>query len=152
MLIFIKKKMLLNLSHDFAKKKELITAEIGKPFDLEQRKRLDGTMLSNLAVTAASIELYNLMILNEEQVKCTIEMRPKGVSISFRAKQDMYSLVIPFFKLKIYKGRAEEYSFYKDHHFVKIWAGANDINIHKFVKKLKNFKADTAPPRIEDLL
>lgn len=144
--------MLLNLSHDLAKKKEIITSEIGKPFDLEYRKKLDGTLLSDLPVTAASIDLYNLMILNDVQVRCSIEMRPKGIVMSFRAKQDMYSLVIPFYKLKIYKGRAEEYSFYKDHYFIKIWAGANDANTHKFVKKLKNFKADNAHPRIEDML
>lgn len=144
--------MLLNLSHDLAEKKGIITAEVGKPFDLEQRKKLEGTLLSNLFVTAASIDLYNLMILNEEQVQCNIEMRPKGIIISFRAKQDVFSLVIPFYKLKIYKGRAEEYSFYKDHYFIKIWAGANDADTHKFVKKLKNYQADTAHPRIEDFL
>lgn len=144
--------MLLNLSHDLAKKKKIITSEIGKPFDLEQRKKMNGILLTDLPVTAASIDLYNLMVLNEAPVNCSIEMRSKGVAISFKVKQEIYSLVIPFYKLKIYKGRAEEYSFYKDHYFIKIWAGAKDEDTHKFVKKLKNFKADTAHPRIEDFL
>lgn len=143
--------MLLNLSHDLADKKEVISTEVGKPFDLELRKKLDGTVLSDLPVTAASIDLYNLMVLNKEEVRCSIEMRPKGIVISFRAHLDMYSLVIPFYKLKIYKGRAEEYSFYKDHYFIKIWAGAKDADTHKFVKKLKNYQIDNAHPRIEDI-
>ncbi|MFD0977793.1 hypothetical protein [Salinimicrobium gaetbulicola] len=144
--------MLLNVSQDLAKKKELISDTIGKPFNLEKRKELEGTVLSNIAVTAASIDLYNLMVLHEEQIFCNFEMRPKGIIISFRAKNDMYSLVIPFFKLKIYKGKAEEYSFYKDHYFIKIWAGADQDDVHKFVKKVKNYQTDTSFPRIEDIM
>ena len=151
MLTFIKKKMLLNVSQDLAKKKELITSEVGKPFDLEKRQELEGTILTDAAVTAASIDLYNLMVLHEDRIFCSLEMRPKGVIISFRAKNDVYSLVIPFYKLKIYKGKAEEYSFYKDHYFIKIWAGAKETETHDFVKKLKNYQADTAFPRIEDI-
>lgn len=142
--------MLLNLSHEFAKKKEIMRSEIGNPFDLEQREKLEGTSIAGLPVTAASIDLYNLMVLNDQQVECSIEMRPKGVSINFRSKNDTYALVIPFYKLKIYKGRAEEYSFYKDHYFIKIWA--DNMETHRFIKKLKGFQTDTAHTRIEDLL
>lgn len=144
--------MLLNVSQDIAQKNEIISKTVGKPFDLEKRKELQGTLLLNIAVTAASIDLYNLMVLHEDRIFCNFEMRPKGLIISFRAKNDMYSLVIPFYKLKIYKGKAEEYSFYKDHFFIKIWAGAKETETHKFVKKLKNYQADTAFPRIEDML
>ena len=143
--------MLINISENFHEKKDMITNQIGKPFDLEQRKKLDGTVLRDLAVTAASIDVYNLMILNEGQSFCNLEMRNKGISISFKAKNDTYALVIPFYKLKIYKGKAEEYSFYKDHYFVKVKAGAKESEIHQFIKKLRNFKADNASPRIEDL-
>mgnify|MGYP000217939299 CR=1 FL=1 len=144
--------MLLNVSQDLAKKNELISTEVGKPFTLEERKKLEGTILKDIAVTAASIDLYNLMVLHEAQIFCSFEMRPKGVIINFRAKDDMFSLVIPFYKLKIYKGKAEEYSFYKDHYFIKIRAGAEEPEVHKFVKKLKNYQTDTAFPRIEDMM
>lgn len=143
--------MLLNISEDFNDKKDIITDQIGKPFNLEDRKKLNGTVLRNLAVTAASIDVYNLMILNEGQSFCSLEMRTKGINISFKAKTDTYALVIPFYKLKIYKGKAEEYSFYKDHYFIKIMAGAKEPEVHQFVRKLRNFKADNASPRIEDL-
>lgn len=141
--------MLLNLSHELAKQQEIISTAVGKPFDMDQRKKLDGISIADLPVTAASIDLYNLMVLNDQHVVCHIEMRPEGVILSFRVKQDTYALVIPFYKLKIYKGRAEEYTFYKDHYFIKIWAGSKQT--HRFVKKLKGFQTDTAHPRIEDL-
>ena len=142
--------MLLNISHDYTEKKGQIDELVGKPFNLEERKKLAGISLRDIPVTAASIDLYNLMVLNETQTFCNLEMRHKGLIISFRVKDDTYSLVIPYYKLKIYKGRAEEYSFYKDKYFVKIWAGAKEADVHSFVKKIRHYKADQALPRIED--
>ena len=142
--------MLINISESFSEKKEQIIAEVGKPFTLEERKKLESTILSNLPITAASIDLYNLLILNEGPASCNVEMRPKGIIISFKVKSDTYGLIIPYYKLKIYKGKAEEYSFYRDQNFIKIKAAGADTNIHKFIKKVRNFKADTAFPRIED--
>ena len=142
--------MLVNISKDFSEKREEINDLIGKAFSLDQRKELEGTSLHNLIITAASIEIYNLLVLNEGQSRCNLEMRPKGVILSFRAGRETYSLVIPFYKLKIYKGRSEEYSFYKDNYFIKIKAGAEEKEIHAFIKKLRHYKADKALPRIED--
>lgn len=152
MLIFRKKNMLLNLSHDFSEKREEINKLVGKPFNLEDRQKLNGTSIKELHVTAASIDIYNLMVLNEGNSSCSIEMRPKGIIIGFKAKNDVFSLVMPYYKLKIYKGRAEEYSFYKDHQFIKIRAGAKEAEIHSFIRKLRRFKADNDFTRVEDLL
>ena len=142
--------MLLNISKDFTEKREEINALTGKPFTLEERKTLNGTSLTNLTITAASIEIYNLLVLNQGQSFCSVEMRPKGIIISFRAAGETYALVIPFFKLKVYKGRAEEYSFYKDNHFIKVYAGSDEPETHSFIKKLRRYKAEKALPRIED--
>lgn len=144
--------MLLNISHDYSKSKGIIDSEVGKPFNLEQRKEFQGVSYSNLPVTAASLDIYNLLIVNEQENRCSIEMRPKGIIISFRSVNETYALVIPHYKLKIYKGRAEEYSFYRDQHFIKIWAGKTEKEVHDFVRKLKTHKSDSAPPRIEDFL
>lgn len=144
--------MLLNISHDYSSKKALIDAQVGPTFNLEQRKELDGISYQNLPITAASLDIYNLLTVNENENKCSIEMRPKGIIIGFRSMQETYALLIPYYKLKIYKGKAEEYSFYKDHHFIKIWAGAKEPLVHQFVKKIRRYKADNSPTRIEDLL
>lgn len=143
--------MLINISQDFNEKKEVIDSQLGKPFELQQRQDLKGTFLRKLPVTAASIDVYNLMVLNEESTHCNIEMKTKGISISFPVKNETYALLIPFYKLRIYKGKAEEYSFYKDHYFIKIAAAAQASEIHQFIKKVRDFKADNASPRIEDL-
>ncbi len=143
--------MLINISEGFSDKKDEIDAAVGKPFTLEERKKHEKTSISGLFITAASIDIYNLLVLNEGNSKCSIEMRPKGIIISFRTQNDTFSLIIPFFKLKVYKGKAEEYSFYRDQYFIKVWAGAAEVEIHSFIKKIRNFKADNAGTRIEDL-
>lgn len=143
--------MLLNISHNYSEKKSKIDSEVGKTFTLAQRQAWEGISLQNINITAASIDIYNLLTVNGRENTCTIEMRPNGIIISFRSMQETYALVIPNYKLKVYKGKAEEYSFYKDHHFIKIWAGSNDPEIHKFVKKIIKNKSDNAPTRVDDL-
>jgi hypothetical protein len=143
--------MLLNISEGFSEKKELIDTTVGKPFNLEQRQKLINTSLSGLPVTAASIDIYNLLVLNEGNSFCTVELRSKGVIISFKAREDTFALLIPFHKLRIYKGKAEEYSFYKDHYFIKVQVISSHDEAHQFIRKIKNLKIDTSNPRIEDL-
>ena len=143
--------MLLNISQDFSSSKELIDGAVGGPYDLEQRKKYEGISYSGLPISAASLEIYNLLVLNEEKSNCSIEMRPNGIIMSFRSRKDTYALVIPHHKLRIYKGKAEEYSFYKDHHFIKIWAGKDESEVHGFIRKVRSSQSDNSPPRIEDL-
>ncbi len=143
--------MLVNISEDFSQKRELINEEVGKPFPLEERERIAGTHLQNIPVTAASLKIYNLLMLNEGSSTCSLELRPKGIIIGFRGGSETYALVIPYYKLRVYKGRPEQYAFYKDQHFIKIMAKKDDPEIHRFIKKITHFKAGTRSSRIEDL-
>ena len=144
--------MLVRLSPDYAAVKAKIDEAVGKTFTLEERKRLENTSSANHEITGASIEIYNLLVLNENRPTCSLEMRPNGIVISFRSALDTYALVIPNHKLRIYKGSAENYSFHKDQHFIKIWVDRTDAELHKFIKKIRNSKSDNADTRVEDLL
>lgn len=144
--------MLVRLTPDYAAAKAKIDEAVGKTFTLEERKRLEKTSSADHEITGASIDIYNLLVLNEGRSTCTLEMRPKGIVISFRSNLDTYALVIPNHKLRVYKGSAEEYSFHKDQHYIKIWAGKKDADLHGFIKKIRNNSSDNAPTRVEDLL
>ncbi|HET7360817.1 MAG TPA: hypothetical protein VFI78_02680 [Salinimicrobium sp.] len=144
--------MLVNISENFASKKDIITAEVGKAFSLEERTELNGVSYPKLPITAASLKLYNLLILNEKGSFCSVEMRPKGIIIGFTSLMERYAFLIPYYKLKIYKGKAEEYSFYKDDQYIKVWASAVEPEVHKFIRKIKNYKSGNAPTQVEDLL
>jgi len=74
-----------------------------------------------------------------------------GILVGFRSLLESYALVIPYYKLSLYKGKADEYSIYRDKYFVKIEAKAKDKNIHKFMNRILENKSDNAITRKEDL-
>ena len=141
--------MLLNVSYNDKKNRERIDAEVGKPFTLKERIKLGGIGSPKLHITEASIEIRNLLILDSNADCCNIEMRPKGIILGFRSLLESYALIIPYYKLTIYKGDTAVYSVYRDNHFVKVRSDTKAVQ--KFFKKLLDYKADNAPTPIEDL-
>jgi len=142
--------MLLNISYNRPDLREKINTEVGQPFTLLERLKLKGTGSPKLHITSTSIEIHNLLVLDNNMNTCNIEMRPKGIIIMFRSLLETFALVIPFYKLHLYKGKAREYSFYRDQYFIKV--KAEDPSVHKFMMKILNYKAENAPTQIEDIL
>lgn len=141
--------MLLNISNNQPKVRDKINAEVGVTFTLLERFKLNGTGSPRLQITSSSIDIYNLLVLDSNTNVCNIEMRPKGIIVMFRSLLDTYALVVPYYKLKIYKGRAEEYSIYKDHYFIKV--KAESPQVHKYMMKIIDYKTGSAPTQVEDM-
>lgn len=142
--------MLVNISYNQPKIKEKIIAQVGSSFTLLERFKLKGTGSPKLHITSTSIDIHNLLVLDNNANICNIEMRPKGIIVMFRSLLETFALVIPYYKLNLYKGRAEEYSIYKDHSFIKVKAG--DAAIHKYMMKIIDYKTGIAPPTVEDMM
>ena len=142
-------KMLLNVSYNEAEVKERIEAAVGKPYPLRDRWKMGGVGSSKLLISATSIDIHNLLILDNNRNTCNVELRPKGIILRFRSLLETYALIIPYYKLTLYKGKAEEYSIYKDQQFVKIVA--KTMGTHKFFSKISAEKAKNQAPGIEDL-
>lgn len=141
--------MLLNISYNSSETKEKINQEVGPPFNLLERIKLKGTGSPKLQITSTSIEIHNLLILDSNTNICNIELRPKGIIVMFRSLLETYALIVPYYKLNLYKGKSEEYSVYKDHYFIKV--KADQPSIHKFMLKILDYKSDNALPQIEDI-
>ena len=141
--------MLLNISYNDPAQKKQIEESVGKPFSLQKRWKMGGIGSQKLIVSSASIDIHNLLILDHNINSCNIELRPNGIIVRFRSLLETYGLIIPFYKLKIYKGKAQEYSVYKDHHFIKVIA--DNEAIHKFFNKINAQKIKNLPPSLEDL-
>jgi len=141
--------MLLNVSYNNKKTKQRIDNEVGKSFLLKERLKMGGIGSPRLTITAANIEIQNLLHLDNNASYCNIEIRPKGIILGFRSLLESYALIIPFYKLTIYKENAFTYSIHRDHYFVKVKADKNDAR--KFFKKLVDFKTDNTPTSISDL-
>lgn len=141
--------MLLNVSYNESEVKEKIEAAVGKPFPLKERWSMSGVGSPKLLISSSSIDIHNLLILDNNLNTCNIELRPKGIILRFRSLLETYALIVPYYKLNLYKGKAEEYSIYKDHQFVKVLVDTKDTQ--KFFSKLKAEKAKKQAPGIEDL-
>ncbi len=141
--------MLLNVSYSNSDITRKIDAEVGKPFTLKERFTMGGIGSPKLEITETSVEIRNLLILDNNADCCNIEMRPKGIIVGFRSLLESYALVIPYYKLIIYKGDFAIYSIYRDNYFIKVKSDTKAIQ--KFFKKILDYKADNAPTNIEDL-
>ena len=140
--------MLVNNSYNEPKIKEAMEGLVGPPFRLKERWQLGGIGSPKLIITQTSAEIHSLLALDHNRNSCNIELRPKGIILRFRSLLETYALVIPYYKLQLYKGKAEEYSIYMDHYTVKVHA---DASVHKFFKKVLAEKVKNTPPSVEDL-
>lgn len=143
------KTMLLNVSYNNKVITKKVDEAVGKPFTLKERWALGGIGSPKLFITGASVEIRNLLILDNNLDCCNVELRPRGIIVRFRSLLETFALVIPYYKLSLYKGDSAVYSIYKDHHFIKVRSDTEAIR--KFFKKLLNHKTDNAPTAIEDL-
>ncbi|MCW5516826.1 hypothetical protein [Muriicola sp. Z0-33] len=141
--------MLLNVSYNNKEITRKVDAAVGKPFTLKERWNMGGIGSPKLFITGCSLEIRNLLLLDNNLNSCNVEMRPNGIIVRFRSLLETFALVIPYYKLSIYKGDLGIYAIYRDHHFIKVRSDTKAIQ--RFFKKMLNYKADNAPTSIEDL-
>ena len=141
--------MLLNVSYTNREITRITDDEVGKPFPLRERWAMKGIGSPKLFITDASVEINNLLILDNNTDSCNIELRPKGIIIRFRSLLETFALVIPYYKLTVYKGDFAVYSIYRDSYYIKVRSDTKAIQ--NFFRKMLDYKADNAPTSIEDL-
>lgn len=131
--------MLINVSYNDPKQRKAIADAVGAPFSLTQRWKMKGIGSPQMDITQSSIAIYNLLILDQNRNTCNVELRPKGIIVRFRSLLETYALVIPYYKLNIYKGKAEEYSIYRDQHYIKI---KYTETVHRFIQKVQQLRIE----------
>ena len=141
--------MLLNISYNDEEVKRKIEKTVGKPFSLQKRWKIGGIGSPKLLIDSSSLDISNLLILDQNIDQCNIELRPKGIIVRFRSLLETYALIIPYYKLKIYKGKANIYSIYRDNYFIKVISDNNSVR--KFFKKIVDQKILNTPSSFEDI-
>jgi len=131
--------MLKNISYNNPKIIDEINNYVGKPYTILKRLKIGGIGSSKLIINSADSIIENLLNLDNNLNCCNIEIRPKGIIIHFKSLLETYGLIVPFYKLKIFKGRANEYSIYIDNFFIKV--NASEKNEHDFFKKILRLRA-----------
>ena len=131
--------MLKNISYNNPKIIDEINNYVGKPYTILKRLKIGGIGSSKLIINSADSIIENLLNLDNNINYCNVEIRPKGIIIHFKSLLETYGLIIPFYKLKIFKGKANEYSIYIDNFFIKV--NASEKNEHDFFKKILRLRA-----------
>ena len=123
---------------DSHKLKEEISKIVGEPFSFFERIKMNGIGSSSLRIQGCNSEVENLLNLDNNDNRCNIEIRKKGIIVRFRALLETYALIIPFYKLKLFKGDSNVYSIYIDNYYIKVLA--NNKNVHDFFKKISKYR------------
>lgn len=103
--------MILDVSYSDKKNTRIIDDELGKPFTLRDRLKMFGIGSPKLILNEASVQISNLMNLDNNRNVCNIEMRPNGIIVGFRSGLNSYALIIPYYKLVFIKGNRKNIQF-----------------------------------------
>ena len=132
--------MIKNLSYNSKKINTLLSELVGRPFSFIERLKLGGIGSNKLVIADASKEIVELLRLDNNVNYCNIEIRKNGLIIRFRSLLETYGLIIPYYKLIIYKGESNIYSLYKDTNYIKFFADNKSTSL--FMKKIIRLKTD----------
>ena len=131
--------MIYNISYKDNKQIELINNSVGKPYSLIDKIKLGGVGSPKYYIKSSDKKIDSLLILDNNDNTCNIEMRPKGIIIRFRSLLETYALIIPYFKLSIFKPTGNTYSIHSGEN--KIIIITQTENKRKFIKRVLEQKA-----------
>lgn len=135
--------MLYNISYKDPKIEREINELVGKSYSLIENLKKGGIGSPKLFITRCSAAIYDLLHVNNTVKFCNIELRPKGIIIGFQSRLDVYALVIPYFKLVLFKP-GNSITFHIDHHYISIDYSKNSKGVQKFINKLEMDKEKNA--------
>ena len=132
--------MLVNDSYNHKEVNRKVIKAVGKPYGLLERLKMKGIGSPRMHIVESSPQIDLLLKLDNNANWCFIEMRPEGIILRFRSLLETYALVIPYWKLVLYKTDASVYTFYKDEFFIRVTVSLPGE--HKFVKRITALKAE----------
>jgi hypothetical protein len=132
--------MLVNDSYNHKEVNRQVIKAVGKPYGLLERLKMKGIGSPRMLIVESSPQIDALLKLDNNADWCFIEMRPDGIIIRFRSLLETFALVIPYWKLVLYKTDASIYTFYKDEFFIRVTVSLPGE--HKFIKRITALKAE----------
>lgn len=131
--------MLKNLSYKDPKIEKEINSLVGNEFSIFERLKLNGTGSQKMYIKKCDNKIYELLRNDYELSICNIEIRPKGIIIYIKSNLETYGLIIPYYKLIIFKVGDDDYTINADDNFLKI--RIKNRSDHRFFKKVNSQKA-----------
>lgn len=134
--------MLFKYSYYSKNTEEEIHQLVGKSIGFIDRLKMGGIGSQRFLVQEADLEITTLLNQQNTPPYTNIELRPRGIILSFRVKLDNWVLVLPYRKLSIFKSTTT-LTIHQDRWKLKLGPANNASLDLKFFHKLLNLKAES---------
>tara|TARA_B110000459_G_scaffold29569_1_gene29829 strand:+ start:204 stop:629 length:426 start_codon:yes stop_codon:yes gene_type:complete len=130
--------MLYNRTYTNYDQDQEINNIVGKPFSFFQSLKLRGIGSSRLIIESVSNNFTEIVNDVADINYCNIELRPNGIILNVTQQLNLFSWVIPYYKLVVFD--SETLSIHAGGGYIKIVKNKNYSNNKNFLKKMYELK------------
>ena len=130
--------MIYNRTHFNEEEEKKINTILGNSFSFLQILKLRGVGSSRLIVHSVSENLSHTINKVSDINYCSIELRPYGILVNITQQLNLFSLIIPYYKLVIFN--SETFSIHADGSNIKIIKDKHYLNNKNFISKMMKLK------------
>jgi len=136
--------MIYNRTYFNKEDEEEINNNLGNSFSFLQILKLRGVGSSRFIIHSISENLSHTLNKVSDINYCSIELRPYGILVNITQQLNLFSWLIPYYKLVIFNSKT--FSIHADGSSLKIVKDKNYLNNKNFISKMIKL---TAEVRIE---
>ena len=118
-----------------------INTILGDSFSFFQILKLRGIGSSRFVIDSVSEKLSQTMNKVSDVNYCSIELRPKGILVNITQQINLFSWVIPYYKLVIFNSNT--FSIHANGSYIKMVKDKNYLNNKKFITKMLKLRQDS---------
>ena len=114
---------------------------LGNSFSFLKTLKLRGIGSSRFIIHSVSKNLIHAINKVSDINYCNIELRPNGILVNITQQLNLFSIIIPYYKLVIFN--SETFSIHLDETYIKLLKEKNFSNNKKFIKKMIRLKNES---------
>jgi len=118
-----------------------INKTLGNSFSFFQILKLRGVGSSRFIVHSVSENLSHTINKVSDINYCSIELRPCGILVNITQQLNLFSWLIPYYKLVIFN--SDTFSIHADGSNIKIVKDKNYLNNKNFITKMMKLKTES---------
>jgi len=130
--------MICNRTYFDEEDEKKINEILGDSFSFLQTLNLKGVGSSRFIVHSVSDSLSHTINKVSDINYCSIELRPSGILVNITQQLNLFSWLIPYYKLVIFN--SDTFSIHSDGSNIKIVKDKNYLNNKNFISKMIKLK------------
>jgi hypothetical protein len=114
---------------------------LGNSFSFLQALKFRGIGSSRFIIDSVSKKLSHTINEVSDINYCSIELRPKGILVNINQQINLFSWLIPYYKLVIFNSNT--FSIHANGSYIKMVKDKNYLNNKKFIAKMLKLRQDS---------